>query len=109
MEVLVRDDIGDYAMLRAGYRNDNVTSGMTRAYWFPDQEVASGDLVMLHSKDGVNNSRRNSSGNMSHHFYWRSSSPLWGKENHAPVLLHVDSWNSSSPPFSSLSGAAEAG
>ena len=98
MSVLAKDDIGSYAVLRSHCRDDGgVTTKVSHVFWFPDKLVASGDFVVLYSKEGVNKSRANTNGTSSHFFYWRSDKPLWKGSGYAAVLLHVDEWDSYNP------------
>ena len=97
MEVSARDDIGDYAMFRSRYKNDDVTTAVSHVLWFSDNPVGAGDLVILYSKKGSNSSKTNASGTTSHFFYWRSSEPLWEDGDYSAVLLEIDGWSSYNP------------
>lgn len=97
MKVSAADDIGNYAMFRSYYEDGTVTTSVSHVLWFPDKVVVTGDFVVLYSKAGRNNSKTNAKGTTSHFFYWHREEPLWKNENYAPVLLHVDRWESHTP------------
>ena len=97
MKVSAKDDIGDYAMFRSRYKNDNVTTTVSHVLWFSDKPVGAGDLVILYSKTGSNSSKTNANGTTSHFFYWHSSEPLWEGGDYSAVLLEIDGWSSYNP------------
>ena len=103
LKVSSKDDIGNYALLRSAYEDGSVTTDISHAFWFPDESVASGDLVILYSRVGIDKTKKNSDGTKSHFFYWDSPKPLWKDDSHAPVLLHVYGWTSLKPPFAYVS------
>lgn len=91
-------DIGDYLVIRAEYDSDDdqVTTAVSGAFWFPDRKVSAGDLVVLYTKRG--RTRRKKVGQRTVHFYyWGKKKPLWGCEDMAPVILHAPSWQSTAP------------
>jgi len=85
-------DIGDYVVLCSSlFDGDHVTSGPKKAYWFPDGDVKSGDLVILYTKRGNSATKPLEGGRTAYFYYWRQERPLWDGE-HAAVLLEVANW-----------------
>jgi hypothetical protein len=85
-------DIGRFAVFQCeGRDNGQVASGpIASAYWFADKKIASGDFVVLYSKNGTT-SEKTEQAITSHFFYWRSSKPLW-VGRYVPVLINTASW-----------------
>ena len=90
-------DIGDFMLIRTGYREQGVTVNVTNSLWFPYQEVAEGDLVVVYSKSGRNKQRARDDGGTVHFFYWGQRSPLWDTDDAAPVLLYAPEWKHTAP------------
>ena len=94
LKVLTDDDIGNYALLQTGYLSDlnKVTIAAHRAYWFPDQEVKTGDSVVLYTKDGTEKQRMIEDDHNVIFYYWGLSEPIWTDPNRAAVLLCAPEW-----------------
>lgn len=90
-------DVGDYLILRAGFRDGSVTTGVHNTFWFPDEDVEAGDLVVVYSKSGRQNTKQLKNGKTSHFFYWARDSALWGTTSKAPVLMYSPEWESADP------------
>lgn len=56
------------------------------AYWFPDEGVNQGDLVVLYSKLGKDQKKDTESGHVSHFYYWKSGAPVWLKDMSAVII-----------------------
>jgi len=97
LRVLSDTDLGQYAVLRSRIGSSRgPTSGRKRAYWFPDGDIKSGDLVVLYTKMGIRGEKPLTGGGTAHFFYWGSETPLWTGE-HCAVLLSVSDWEYSIP------------
>ncbi len=96
MRVRKEVDIGDFILIRTGFEDDEVTTEVSNAFWFPYQQLRAGDLVVVYSKKG--RSRIGPiDGAKAYFFYWGQESPLWDNEDVAPVLLYAPEWNSKAP------------
>ena len=87
----------NYAMFRSYYQDGSVTTDVSHVLWFPDKPITTGDIVVLYSRTGADNSKTNSNGTTSHFFYWNSDKPLWKDSDYSAVLLNVPSWSSFNP------------
>lgn len=90
-------DIGDFMLVRAGFEDDEVTTDVSNAFWFPYRRLRAGDLVVVYSKRGSDKQKRLDDGHKAHFFYWGQDSALWGDEHVAPVLLYAPQWASKAP------------
>lgn len=97
MKVIADCDVGDFLLLRAGYREGSVTTGVHNTFWFPDEYVEAGDLVVVYSKSGKQNTKQLNSGKTAHFFYWGKDAALWNTKSKAPVLMHCPEWESADP------------
>lgn len=90
LEVVQDDDIGHYAVFHTRVTGPGrVSSRIQKAYWFPDKQVRSGDVVSLYTKKGRDNERRNADDSTSHFFYWNLDAPLWVDKNVTAVLASL--------------------
>jgi hypothetical protein len=84
-------DVGEYLVMCSSTSSEgNATAGRKVAYWFPDKEVKSGDLVVLYSKSGTQSEKKLQSGATAHFFYWGVDKPLWVSGNGAVLLLALE-------------------
>ena len=92
VKVLSDLDIGSYAVLLSGVSDAKTPiSGRKTAYWFPDQEVKSGDLIVLYTKSGTRSKKEIANGHTAHFYYWGLKEPIWGTLRTA-VILRVAEW-----------------
>ena len=93
MKANTKVDVGQFAVIEAGF-SDGVANSSTRdCYWFPDKVVEEGDWVVLYTKSGDDREKVQKSGATAHFFYWGKNSPKWRVKNWVPVVLQVDSWS----------------
>ena len=86
-------DIGKYALFQTGYRDEQPTTGVNHAYWFPNKIVTAGDLVILYSRSGVQTEKKMKSGNNTAYFYyWGKEEPMWDDLDTCAVLLFGPDW-----------------
>jgi hypothetical protein len=86
-------DIGSFAIMEAGVRGGEITTGIVDVYWFPDKEVAAGDIVVLYTKNGTPNEKALKSGGRAHFFYWGAVDvSKWQGKDVAPVLVEIAEW-----------------
>lgn len=92
-------DIGDYAAFCSAISSEGkATSGRKNAYWFPDGDVKSGDLVVLYTKRGTASMKELEGGRTAHFYYWGQENSLWGSASNAAVILRVAEWTFKTPP-----------
>jgi hypothetical protein len=97
LKVRADTDIGDHLVIQTGFNDGEVTIGTYQTYWFPYKSVSVGDLVVLYTKSGKENTKELKSGRAAHFFYWGLDSSIWGRKDRAPVVLHAPEWVSKSP------------
>ena len=90
-------DVGQFAVIEAGYLDGMVNSSTKDCYWFPDKVVEEGDWVVLYTKAGKDKEKIQKNGAKAHFFYWEKSSSKWGGGSRVPVILQIDSWESMPP------------
>ena len=95
IKVLKDTNIADYVVLRTGYGTDgSPTTKVHNTLWLASKKLSAGDLVVVYSKAGKNNSKELSEERNAHFFYWGSTAPLWGVTDKVAVLLHAPEWQS---------------
>ncbi len=91
LRVLSDVDLGDYAVFCSETADDGTpVAGRKRAFWFPDYEVKTGDLIVLYTKSG-SQSKKDWKGKTAHFFYWGLDAAIWVPTVSAVVLL-VSEW-----------------
>ncbi|MEX3022537.1 hypothetical protein AB4K05_23450 [Kluyvera sp. STS39-E] len=71
---------------------DRVSSKINNPYWIPDQDVVKGDLIIIYTKDGKKNSRKNEDGSSSYFFYIGMEQPLYTESNETAVVFDISNW-----------------
>lgn len=94
LSVLADTDIGDYLVLRTKAINGQPTSRTKDVYWFPDEVVKGGDLVVLYTKFGIRSTKVLPDGSKAHFFYWGKDGSLWEPGLDMAVLIYADDWTS---------------
>lgn len=74
-----------------------VSSTVERTFWFPDQKVEAGDLVVLYTKRGSQHRRQNEDKTTTHFFHWNLDAPLWDGAV-VPVVANLRDWEAVSEP-----------
>jgi len=92
-------DVGQYVLFCSRKSPDsNGTSGRQQSmYWFADQQINAGELVVLYTKAGKRSQKKLSSGATAHFFYWGLSAPIWGDGSNVAVLMEASDWDTSVP------------
>lgn len=90
-------DIGDFMLVRTGFEDDEVTTDVSNAFWFPYKRLRPGDLVVVYSKKGHDKRKQLDNGRKAYFFYWDQDSSLWDDDHVAPVLLYAPQWDSKAP------------
>ena len=68
-----------------------ISSEIKNPYWFPDQDLKTGDLVVLYTKKGEKKSILNNDGSTTYFFYWGLENTLSSVEKPCIVLFET-SW-----------------
>lgn len=93
LDVVQDTDIGEYLVLDSTYTENNKVSNRARhPYWFLDQKVKKGDVVVLYTKRGRSSNQSNSNGSTSYFYYWGLDSSVWNNDKDCAVLLHISEW-----------------
>jgi hypothetical protein len=85
-------DIGKYGVFRSGVSDGAPISGSKIAYWFPDQRVKAGDLIVLYTKKGTSSKKEISGGHTAYFYYWHRENSLWGSGERTAVLFRIAEW-----------------
>ncbi len=100
--------IGEYAVFASRVNNKaEVLSGPQSAFWFPDDAISNGDLVVLYTKKGTAKQKDLTAGRRAHFYYWGLNEPQWASGHKSAVLVEVSDWDHSTP--ASVSGVRETG
>lgn len=92
-------DIGNYAILKSGVGTNGrePTSGRKAAYWFPDEKVEAGDLVVLYTKKGSPRTKALDGGQTVYFFYWGRDEAIWTDSQSGAVLAEIADWQFTIP------------
>lgn len=71
--------------------NTRFSAKIKNVFWFPDQELKQGDVVVLYTKSGNNNIIKNEDGSATYFYYWGLSEPHLN-DNKPCVVLFDASW-----------------
>jgi hypothetical protein len=86
-------DIGRYLLADSTYTTDGKVSNKLRhIYWFPDGAVKKGDLIIVWTKAGKDNTSETDSGVPIHHYYWGLKSAVWNDDGDCAALLELSTW-----------------
>ena len=72
--------------------NSRFSARIKNVFWFPDQELKQGDVVVLYTKSGNNNINKNEDGSTTYFYYWGLSEPHL-INNKPCVVLFEASWD----------------
>ena len=72
--------------------NSRFSSSLKNLYWFPDQEIKSGDRVVLYTKAGGRNIIENEDGTKSYFYYWNLKESHLKGDKPCIVILDAASW-----------------
>lgn len=72
--------------------NARFSAQIKNTYWFPDQELKQGDTIVLYTKEGSDNVRKNDDGSTTYFYYWGLSAPHLN-ENNPCVVLFESTWD----------------
>ena len=87
------DNTGKYIAIKTRQTDPGkISSSPENTYWFPDQQVKSGDFVVLNTGTGVNTNFANQVGTTTHAFYWGLSQTLLNHPQDSIAILRIESW-----------------
>lgn len=99
-------DIGQFLAMLSRISDDWAPkSGRHTSFWFPDQTVKAGDLVVLYSKEGKSNSSQNKDGSSSYFYYWGLKEAKFGDPKMGIVLFSAPDWTVGMPEQNAGSSA----
>ena len=91
-------DIGQTVVLCAPADGENIfPKAMEFAFWFPDNSVKKGDIIVLYTKSGEDRIKANANGTKSYFYYWGLTSPIWKEDENAAVVLQIRGWKTLFP------------
>ena len=97
-KVIEPTNIGCYLAAESVRINDNTFSAkIQNVFWFPDQEMREGDLVVLYTKSGTKANTINSDNSTTYFFYWGLNRPHTDIEKSTIVILEA-SWRTFDVP-----------
>lgn len=87
-------DLGRFLSFKTKSTDDgnSISNLIINPYWFPDTNVKKGDLVVLYTKSGVNNSRENEDKTTTHFFYLDNNDPIFKEETDMALLIYAEKW-----------------
>jgi hypothetical protein len=97
-KVTENDDVGDYTVLCSqSDEPGTASSGSNPAFWFPNEEVKKGDVVVLYTKSGKESKKDIGDGKTAYFFYWGLTKTLWNRSTKVLVLIEAAQWTMSWP------------
>lgn len=97
-KVLSDAELGKFLVAQSVLVEDSrFSSKLGEIYWFPDQQVKEGDLVVLYTKSGENKSIKNENDSTTYFFYWGLDAVHNQRDNACIVLLDA-TWQSYAVP-----------
>lgn len=71
--------------------NSRFSAKIKNVFWFPDQELKQGDIIVLYTKSGNNNISKNEDGSTTYFYYWGLSAAHLNDQKPCVVLFDA-SW-----------------
>lgn len=94
LDVTADVDIGNFVVFDTSFSKDGKISNKVRhTYWFPDQKVKKGDVVVLYTRKGKNISEKKDSHTI-YFYYWDLDISVWNNDGDCAVLLNCKDWTS---------------
>jgi len=93
IEVLEDGNVGTLVISSTVLQTENsVSPKIKNPYWIPDQEVKKGDLIVVYSKKGKRNNRKNSDNTSSYFFYIGVEYALYEGGEDTAVVFDIGNW-----------------
>jgi hypothetical protein len=95
LEVKVKTNLKYFMVVDTTYTKNNLISNKHRhSYWFVDQPVEPGDIIVLYTGKGKNNQVGHKNGkNTVFNFYWGLGSSVWNNDGDAALLYQIETWS----------------
>lgn len=71
----------------------NISNKLRHTFWFGTHDIKQGELVVLRTGTGTNDTFTNTAGKVVHRFYWGLGSAVWNNTGDAAMLFNISSWN----------------
>ena len=86
------EQLGKYLIAESVLTEDaRFSARIKNVFWFPDQELKQGDVVVLYTKSCSNNTIKNEDGSTTYFYYWGLSEPHLN-DNKPCVVLFEATW-----------------
>lgn len=72
-----------------------VSNKLRHTFWFPDKAINAGELVVVRTGKGTDDSYKNNIGTKVHRFYWNLALPVWNDQKDAAILVEIKDWSMS--------------
>lgn len=93
LTVLSSDNIGSYLVFSTKELEVGRISALpSNVYWFPDQEVRVGDLVVLYTGKGTPSQLINKDGTTSYFYHWGLDRTILNNNADSVALLKISQW-----------------
>lgn len=93
LKVLEDCNLHFYQIADTSYTEEGKISNKLRHfYWFPNQDVKSGDKIILYTKRGAKSTSPLAGGKVKYTLYWGLDSFVWNNDGDAAVLFEVKAW-----------------
>jgi hypothetical protein len=70
----------------------SISNKLRHFFWFPPKKVKKGELVVLRTGVGNDDSYKNAAGVTVHRFFWGLKSAVWNNTGDAAVLFDIRTW-----------------
>ena len=92
-DVIDDTEIGDHLVFDTTYTsNGRISNKVRHSFWFPDQKVKRGDVVVLYTSKGTDTSSINRDNSTTWFFFWGLNSCVWNNDGDCALLMHIDEW-----------------
>lgn len=90
-------DLGSFAIFSCVIMDDDrVQSGnIPDVFWFEDEALKKGDLVILYTKSGIPRRKESKSGAVSYFYYWDRDEAIWTSTRRA-IAVNTADWSAAS-------------
>ena len=96
--VISDTELGKFLVAQTELLEDSrFSSKLGNIYWFPDQQVKAGDLVVLYTKVGINTSIQNENSTTTYFYYWGLDT-VHNQNINACIVILDASWKSYAVP-----------
>lgn len=95
LKVLSKCNINSYILFDTTFDESGIVSNKHRhLFVFPNLVVEEGDFIWLYTKSGTYGTHTNTSGTITHNFFWGVKNHIWNDDGDKAYLMHYDDWES---------------